>query len=193
MSSMNLREAARVRILDFDIETRKVGFFEAGPFSPDGCEPITIAASWVGEKKVHVWLQPEHTLPEMLSRFRDLYMEADMVTGHYCTKFDLPILNGSLFEHRLPLLPERLCVDTKTHLVKLAGLSKSQENLGAMLGLAEQKFHMNDYRWRGAARLDPSGVDLGRRRAVSDVRQHKTMRLALADAGALKPPRVWAP
>ena len=45
---LRLRETGRLRILDFDIETRKVGFFQAGKFSPDGCEPTAIAAMKVG-------------------------------------------------------------------------------------------------------------------------------------------------
>ena len=192
-STMRLRKNGTLRILDFDIETRRVGFFTAGKFGPDGCEPIAIAASWVGERAVHVWLQPEHTIPEMLAGFVELYTAADMVTGHYVRKFDLPILNGSLFEHGLPLLEDKLVSDTKTDLVTKAGISASQENLGAMLALADSKYHMNDHRWRQAARLSPAGVEEARKRVVADVRQHKKLRVALIAAGALKPPTEWRP
>lgn len=190
---MELRKAGKLRILDFDVETRRVGFFQGGHFAPDGCEPITIAASWVGESRIHIWLQPEQSLTEMLIGFADLYDQADLVTGHYIRKFDLPILNAAMFEHGLPFLPPRRVCDTKADLVTMAGLSKSQENLGALLELADQKFHMNDHRWRGASRLAPEGVALARKRASSDVKQHKQLRVALGRAGALKPPRVWSP
>lgn len=190
---MRLHEVGKLRILDFDIETRRVGFFTAGKFSPDGCEPTAIGASWVGEKQVHAWLQPESSVPEMLQAFRVLYDEADIVTGHYVRKFDLPILNGAFLEHGLLLLPGKLVCDTKVDLVTKAGISASQENLGAMLSLADSKYHMNDHRWRASTRLEPAGIAEARRRVVADVRQHKTLRLALLQAGALRPPSRWTP
>jgi DNA polymerase elongation subunit (family B) len=193
VKTLKLRSVGALRILDFDIETRKVGFFQAGKFSPDGCEPTAIAASWVGEKKVSAWLQPELSVPEMLAEFVRLYDQADLVTGHYVRKFDLPILNGALLEHGLPLLSEKRVCDTKCDLVTKGGLSSSQENLGAMLKLADSKYHMNDHRWRASTRLDPAGIEEARKRAVSDVRQHKQLRLALLAAGALRPPREWRP
>lgn len=190
---MRLRKTGTRRILDFDIETRRVGFFTAGKFGPDGCEPIAIAASWIGEKHVHAWLQPECSVPEMLTAFVDLYDQADMVTGHYVRKFDLPILNGSLLEHGLPLLTEKLVSDTKTDMVTKGGISASQENLGAMLALADSKYHMNDHRWRQAARLSADGIDEARNRVIADVRQHKLLRAALLTAGALRHPTRWRP
>lgn len=188
---MRLRERGRLRVLDFDIETRKVGFHSGGKFGPDGCEPTAIAACWVEEKSVRVKLLPEQTPTEMLAWFRELYDQADLVTGHYVRKFDLPILNGAMLEHGLPLLGQKLVSDTKQDLEAFSGLSKSQENLAGMLGLAEGKFHMADFRWRPATRLDPDGVPLARKRAASDVRQHISLRAALSAAGALRPPRVW--
>lgn len=190
---MRLHRTGTLKVLDFDIETRRVGFHSAGKFGPDGCEPIAVAASWLGEARVHVWLQPETGVPDMLAAFHDLYDQADMVTGHYVLKFDLPILNGALLEHGLPLLGPKLVSDTKTHLVTRAGLSASQENLGAMLALADSKYHMNDHRWRQAARLSPDGIEEARKRVVADVRQHKRLRAALITAGALRPPAEWRP
>ena len=189
-----LRPARKLRVLDFDIETRLVGFYEAGRFKPKGSEPTAIAASFVGERKVHVWLQPEASVAEMLGWFVPLYDQADIVTGHYIRKFDLPILNGSLFEHGLPLLdPMKLVSDTKVDLKPFEGLSKSQENLSELLELAESKYHMNDPRWRKATRLTPEGVKRARARVTGDVQQHKVLRKALLDAGVLNPPSVWKP
>lgn len=182
-----------IRILDFDIETRKVGFHNGGKFGPDGCEPITIAACWVDTMEVKVWLQPQHTLPEMLAGFLEMYDAAEMVTGHYVRKFDLPIITGALLEHGKRPLGRKLVCDTKCDLIDFAGLSKSQENLGAMLALAEAKYHMNDHRWRSSSRLDPDGVKEATVRACEDVRQHMALRSALAAAGALRAPRVWDP
>jgi DNA polymerase elongation subunit (family B) len=186
--------AKDLKILDFDIETRLVGFYEAGRFKPKGSEPIAIAASFIGSDKVDVWLQPEHSIEEMLAGFRLLYKEADIVTGHYIRKFDLPILNGAMFEYGFDLLdPMKLVSDTKTDLKPFEGLSKSQENLSELLELAESKYHMNDPRWRKATRLTPEGVKRTRSRVTGDVQQHKVLRKALLDAGVLNPPTILKP
>lgn len=181
------------KILDFDIETRLVGFFQAGKFAPSGSEPIAIACSWIGKDKVEVALRDTMEVSEMLRWFVERYDQADMVTGHYIRKFDLPILQGALMEHGLPPLSRKLTSDTKLDLITRAGLSASQENLGAMYQIAESKYHMNDARWREATRLTPEGVEQIRRRVMDDVKQHKALRLALIEAGFLGPPRSWNP
>lgn len=186
-------EGKRLRVLDFDIETRRVGFHSAGRFAPDGCEPVAIAASWADRQPVTCWMLTDHTSVEMLSGFRKLWDEADLVTGHYIRKFDLPIINGALLEHGLPLLTSKLTCDTKGDLVDRAGLSASQENLSLMLSLERDKFHMSDHNWRAVARLEPEAMLACRRRVVDDVRQHKLLRAKLTAAGALKPPRTWRP
>ena len=190
---MRLQTARSLKTLHFDIETRRVGFFSGGTFKPDGCEPIAIACSWADGKKIEVRLLGETTVVTMLVWFRGLYKEADVVSGHYIRKFDLPILNGAMLEHGLPLLPPKLVSDTQQDLTKRAGLSASQENLGAMFGLRESKVSISDHTWRGGARLDPEAMQEIRKRVVGDVRQHKELRAKLLERGALKPPRVWAP
>lgn len=182
--------------LDFDIETRRVGFHNGGRFKPDGCEPVIIAAAWSGadvEIKQLGQRWSEQSAYKMLKWFRDLYEEADILTGHYIRNFDLPILNGAMFEFGLPLLTPKLVSDTKCDLVQLAGQSLSQENLSALKELEESKFHMNDTWWRKVARLTPEGLDLATERVVTDVRQHQLLRKSLIDAGALNPPSLWKP
>jgi hypothetical protein len=57
-----------------------------------------------------VWLSPRTRRGHAPRLHQVLYNAADIVTGHYIKKFDLPILNGALFEHGLPLLdPLKLC------------------------------------------------------------------------------------
>jgi hypothetical protein len=180
-------------VLDFDIETRKVGFHTGGRWNPDGCEPTAIAFSWVGSDDIYVKLLGVDDPKEMLLFFKDHYDEADLVTGHYIRRFDLPILNGALIEHGMTPLGEKLSSDTKNDLVDFAGLSKSQENLSAMLSLAEDKYHMSDHNWRLSTRLTPEGIERARRRVMDDVKQHKQLRAALLEAGILKAPRVWRP
>lgn len=177
-----------LRVLDVDIETRLVGFHKGGKFAPDGCEPIAIAWSWGDEVTVH--LGPSK---QMLREFAKAYAEADLLTGHYVRKFDLPVLNGAMVENGLPPLGRKLVSDTKVDLVKFAGLSKSQENLAEMLELAEAKYHMSDVKWREAARLKRDGKEQTRLRVANDVIQHMQLRAALLEAGLLREPRVWAP
>lgn len=181
-----------IRLLDFDIETRKVGFHNGGRFGPDGCEPTAIAAGWSDQDQVRCWLLGVHDPVEMLTEFRKMWDRADCVTGHYILKFDLPILNAAMLENGLPLLDEKLASDTKVDLRHIAGLSQSQENLSDMLRVVdEKKFHMNDNRWRESNRLTPAGIRLAKKRATDDVRQHRALRRELIRAGALRAPRVW--
>jgi hypothetical protein len=180
------------RVLDFDIETRRIGFHSAGKFSPDGCEPVAIAASWADEEQVYVWTLRESKPYQMLANFRHLWNMAGIVTGHYIRKFDLPIINGALLEHGLPLLSPKLTQDTHGDFVRVAGMSKSQENLSLMLRTGSKKVHMADNDWRQIARLDPDAMEQCRARVKGDVIQHKQDRLALLASGALKPPKVWS-
>jgi hypothetical protein len=181
-------------ILDFDIETRKIGFHEGGRYKPDGCEPVIVAAAF-NDDDPSVWGMGETwritKYKGMVRRFRDAYEEADIVTGHYIRKFDLPIMNWAMLECGLPPLPPRRVIDTKTDLVTGAGMSASQENLGALRALEESKFHMNDVRWRMVGRLTPEGLSLARKRVRDDVVQHRALRKSLA--GWLRPPSVWNP
>jgi hypothetical protein len=182
------------RVLDFDIETRLVGFYSAGRFRPAGCEPIAIGCSWYGEDTVRSILLGESTrIPEMLEWFREFYDEATMVTGHYITKFDLPILNGACLEWGLAPLGPKLCQDTKTDLIDFEGMSKSQENLSQTLRVDAPKYHMSDADWRRATRLTPGGQKRERKRVESDVRQHKLMRERMLERGMLAPPKIWEP
>jgi DNA polymerase elongation subunit (family B) len=181
------------RILDFDIETRLVGFHSGGKFGPGGCEPTAIAWSWIGTAEVCVQLLGIHDPMTMLEEFAEVYDRADIVTGHYISHFDLPVLNGALMEHGLPLLRPKLVQDTCTGLKKRAGHSKSQENMAGMLGIPEAKQHMSDWRWRESTRLTPEGIEATRRRVVDDVIQHKALRAKLLERGLLNGPKLWTP
>ena len=193
---LDAREGKKLNVLDIDIETRKIGFHNGGRFNPDGAEPVIIALAFEGMEPEFRSLRPlwdERDAREMLAWFRGYYEAADVITGHYIRKFDLPILNGALFEWGLPLLDQKLVIDTKTDLVNLKALSLSQENLSALKRLEESKFHMPDERWRQVARLTPEGLALAQERVTKDVLQHQALRKSLTAAGALKTPSLWKP
>lgn len=191
---MKLRQVGTLRILDFDIETRRIGFHSGGKFNPDGCEPVVIAAAWE-DGDVLTWSLGtrwlERDARKMIAGFRALYEQADVVTGHYIRKFDLPILNGALMEWGMEPLPPKRTIDTKLDLLRVAGRSASQENLSSLKRLEESKFHMNDEWWRKVARLTPEGLALAHRRVVDDVKQHQALRIGLA--GWLRPAKEWTP
>lgn len=176
------------RVLDFDIENRPLSYL-GSDFTT--AEVTAIAWAWAGSQDVTVRLLGERNLPDILSEFVKVYRHADMVTGHYITGHDLPMVNGALMECRMAPLPDKLVQDTKTHLIRSKGLSLSQESLGAMFRLDHQKVQMNQHKWRAANRLTAAGLAEVRQRVVGDVRQHMALRLELVAAGYLAPPRMW--
>ena len=187
---MNFKVARTLKVLDWDIENRPLSYLGMDFTTSD---ITSIAASWVGESHVHVWLLGPQTTEEILTEFVKLYDEADIVTGHYIRNHDLPIVNGALIEARLPTLKQKLTSDTKNDLVRRKGISASQESLADMLDVPAPKVQMNQGKWRAANRLTPEGIEETRRRVVGDVKQHKQMRVKLVEAGLLGPPRMWHP
>ncbi len=176
------------RILHFDIENRPLSY--GGSDFTFG-EITAIAASWSDQKKIHCWVLGESEPIDMLSEFRDLYDEADLVTGHYIRAHDLPAIQGSLMEYEMELLGPKLTSDTCSDLKKRKGISKSQESLAAMYGLSAPKHHMTQTEWREANRL--KRLDYTKKRVRADIVQHKELRARLIDAGALKENRIWVP
>jgi hypothetical protein len=183
-----------LKVLDLDIENRPLSYWYDG--NPTA-EITAIAWSWCGTDVVKcMLLQPDDlqgSTLKMLEAFYSAYQKADIVTGHYIRRHDLPIINGALLENKLPLLTPKLTHDTKNDLVRRDGLSMSQEALGAMYALDAPKYHMTQQAWRDANRLTPAGLRLTRRRVSDDVRQHKELYRVLQLHGALKPPRTWRP
>lgn len=180
----------QLKILDFDIENRPLSYLGMD-FTT--AEITAIAWSFGTKQKCHVRLLGRDDPIDILQDFVAAYNEADMVTGHYIRKHDLPIINGALMEMKLPLLTPKLSSDTKIDCLRAGGISKSQESLGAMLGLKAPKVHMNQHDWRSANRLLADSIKLAEGRCVGDVRQHQQLRLAMIEAGMLGPPRVWRP
>ena len=179
-----------LRILDFDTEARPLSWY-GGEWVTK--EVTAIAAQYVGEKRMYCWALGETDSLTMLKGFRQLYDAADIVTGHYIVGYDLPVLNGAMLEFGLPPLEPKLTQDTKTGLMRFSGLSKSQENLGALLGLKHPKIGMNQATWREANRLTQRGIRLTKQRVKGDVRQHMELREELLRRGMLAPPRLWQP
>ena len=178
-----------MRVLDFDIENRPLSYLGAD-FTT--AEVTAIAWAWDHDPdNVAVRLLGEDDLRTILEDFMVDFARADMVTGHYITGHDLPMLNGALMECGMAPLPDTLVQDTKTHLIRSKGLSLSQESLGAMFRLDHQKVQMNQSKWRAANRLTPAGLAEVRQRVTGDVRQHLSLRRELLAHGYLSAPKAW--
>jgi hypothetical protein len=181
--------ARPLRILDFDCEARPLHWIASDYVSK---ELTAIAWAWVDQpEEVSVRLLGQVEPEAMLQAFCDAYHQADIVTGHFIRGYDLPMINGALTEYGMPALEDKLAQDTKLDLVKRQGLSNSQENIGAMLGLSHPKIKMDQQRWRTANRLHTQGFALTRERVIGDVKQHIEMRRRLLELGYLGPARLW--
>ncbi len=188
---MKIRQTTKaLKVLDFDIENRPLSYWYDGNCT---AEVTAIAWSWIGSDEVECVLLGELSVRQMLEKFLLVYDKADMVTGHYIRRHDLPIINGALMELKMPTLTAKLSHDTKNDLIKRDGLSMSQESLSAMYGLDSAKHHMTQQAWRDANRLTPEGLKLTRKRVKDDVVQHKELYATLKKHNVLKPPRVWRP
>lgn len=181
---------AKPKVLDFDIENRPLSYL-GNDYTTS--EITAIAASFGPSEPMYCWLLGRDEPEVMLGRFVQLWDEADVVTGHYILMHDIPIINGALLEYGMPVLSPKLVSDTKVHLIKSKGVSKSQESLAAMLGIEFPKVHVGQLEWREANRLTPAGLALTEMRVTGDVRQHMAMRQELVNRNLIRPPRPWTP
>lgn len=189
---LSVKTTGKLRVLDFDIENRPLSYWLDDRPTAD---VTAIAWSWIGSRQVDVAVQSldDTSTGDMLAEFAEVYMAADVVTGHYIRRHDLPILNGAMVEFGFLPLDGKLASDTKMDLYRWKDLPQSQEYLSAMFGLSRPKHHMSQHEWREANRLTPSGIELTKQRVVKDVQQHKQLRAHLIGAGALGPPQLWSP
>jgi hypothetical protein len=193
-----------LRVMTFDLENRPLHY--AG-FEWTSAEVTAMAWSWGDPAQVFVMLLNadghfEYYLPgemvptlmdpdQALKHVRQLMKDADVVTGHYIRKHDLPMLNGACIELGVEPLPTLLVCDTKEDLVKRKDFSVSQENLAAAFGLKNPKHSMSQAQWRTANRLTREGIAGARTRVVSDVLQHMELRAELVRRKLLRAPRNW--
>src|SRR5688572_8235916 len=79
-----------LRVLDFDIENRPLSYL-GSDFTT--AEVTAIAWAWCDSPEdVTVYLLGEHELSFILTSFVEAYRQADLVTGHYITGHDLPMV-----------------------------------------------------------------------------------------------------
>ena len=180
--------AAEFLTLTFDIENRPLSYW-----IPDRPTAEITAIAWSFGGLIEVVLLGRDDPRWMLERFSEAYAAANMVTGHYIRKHDLPIINGALMEYGMPGLTPKLTHDTKLDMVKKADIPATQEFLCEMLDISLPKVHMTQANWREANRLTTIGLEKTFARVTGDVAQHMLLRPAMIAAGWLKAPRVWRP
>jgi hypothetical protein len=187
---MRVLKRRPLRILDFDTECRPMHYSEFRAES----QMTGVAWSWVGSDDVEcvVLNQDLSNEDSMLAQFMLAYEQADMVTGHYIRKHDLPLLVDHCVRAGFVLPSAKLVQDTMVT-AKVKGLGKSQENLATTFGLAAEKHHMCGASWRVANALTPEGQAGTRKRVIDDVIQHKALREELLRRGMLKTPKLWRP
>lgn len=197
---LSLAETGTLRILDFDCECRPMAFYGGDWVTKEITaiawrfvdEPEESTKAWLLTPS-KTWKQHQEKKRRGMREFLRAYDSADMVTGHYIRGFDLPLVNGTLIRLGMAALSSKLTHDTKGDLIRLGGMSKSQQNLGATLELTHKKESMNTMLWEVANSLVEEGRQETLRRVVGDVNQHIEFREALLQRGALAPPKVWSP
>ena len=182
------------RVLTFDFEARPIAFY-GGDYVT---KQITAVASAyiddpVGTLEDRVLTKDARSFRRMLKHIVARFEEADVLVGHYIRGFDLPLLNANLFHEGLPLLGRLEAIDTKGGLPKMHGISKSMENLGATLGLHNEKVQMNTEKWWQANTLTLDGIEEARTRVRGDVLENAELFGELLSRGALAAPKVWDP
>jgi hypothetical protein len=189
--------AVEPRVLDFDVECRPLAWYGGDWVTK---QPTAIAWKWVGSDgppEVMVIGESDRSslvLEEeaaMLLAFKEAYDQADMVTGHYIRGFDLPTLQGAFMRLGLPLLGDKDTHCTKEDLLKVSGVSKSMENLGATFELEHPKIPMNTAKWAAGNMLLPHGIEMTRERVLGDVEEHLELRQMMLDRGYIGPVKEW--
>ena len=181
----------KIKILDFDIENRPLSYWI--PDQPTA-EITAIAYCWSDDLgSLRVTQLGVDDPVDMLEDFIERYNEADMVTGHYIRRHDLPIINGALMEYGIPKLSPKLTCDTRVDLIKKLGIPATQEYLCEILGITIQKEHMTQHDWRKANRLLEKGLERSRKRVTNDVLQHMLLRVEMVKLNWLSQPKMWMP
>lgn len=196
---MQLTPKRDIRILDLDVECRPMAWY-GGDWVTKEITAIAWRFTDESESQTRCWLlTPSRTWAEHMSKrrrgmqafLRD-YNEADMVTGHFIRGFDLPLINATCMRLGLPPLPAKDAHDTKNDLIRMSGLSKSQENLAAYFDLKVEKQKMNAHLWEVGNSLVEEGRRETERRVVGDIQQHIAFREELIARHALMPAKEWS-
>jgi DNA polymerase elongation subunit (family B) len=199
---MLLTEERKLRILDFDFESKPLWFWWDKPTAV-----ITAVSHMesVGGVPNHDSLtttvaphDSREAYAEWIAAVAAVLTGADLLTGHNIDRFDLPLLQAQLMRCGLPSLPPLQTQDTM-RLPKKRDMSASQESLinyAALkavcpIGMPIYKHHLSIPEWEDSAM--GWNNDLLIERPMSDVHGHVHLREVLIEKGYLSPARAWKP
>lgn len=170
----------------------KVLFYdiEATDLSAGFGEMICFGYSWMHESQVHVRNMYDyegwHDLPVedrdlyLLQDIDDLFEEADVIVGHYSTKYDLPFIQTRRLIHGLPLLPVPIHIDTWKLSKNYLKLNNNRmKTIAEGLRLDERKGGVSLLTWRRAKAHDLQAMKDISIYNLQDVRTQKAMGIAL--------------
>ena len=175
-----------LRGLAFDIENMP------GTYGPgDYTHPKVTALGWqfLDRKRPHSFCFNRRDSGDMaadVEKFRLEWDAADFVLGHNIRRHDVKILNGLYTSLGLPLLAPKRMVDTYLDQPKMAGLSRSLENLAARWDCPIKKMHLSEYDWERAYDGIPKAVSLMKKRVETDVSISIWLYWKLVEKGLLK-------
>lgn len=183
-----------LRILGFDIENKPLAYLGEG-FTT--AKITAIAACWADQpKSMTYWWIPmgkDNEAIRVLESFRELYNQADIVTGHYIRKHDLPHINGAMMRYGLAPLDQKNTIDTKSDWFRKKDISAKLENLLKYYGIPHSKAHISAAEWEAANDGDMRGLKKLKQRCVGDVRAQLALYKKMATLGHLSASKVWRP
>ena len=175
-----------LRGLVFDIENMPGTY---GPADYTHPKITAVACGFLDGKRSMDWCFNRRNEDDMRTgcqHFQTFWDMADFVVGHNIRRHDRKILDGFFTSLGLPLLSRKKMVDTYLDQPKMAGFSRSLENLAARWGCPIQKLHLSEYDWERAYDGVPEGVTLMRKRVISDVQINTWLYHELVARGLLK-------
>lgn len=183
---MKWRTLRAFRGLAFDIENMP-GTYGPGDYTHP--KLTALACQFIDGEFTFAWCfnrrEPER-MAEQVDEFRAAWEKADFVVGHNIRRHDMKLLDGFCVSLGIPLLPRRRMVDTYLDQPRMAGFSRSLENLAARWECPEQKIRLSEYDWERAYDGIPGAVELMRQRVISDVRISIWLYHELVKRGLLK-------
>ena len=174
------------RGMAFDVEN-KPGTYGPGDYTHP--KVTAVGCQYVDSDDGLAWCLERDDVDGMrqgAEEFRALWDAADFVLVHNIRRHDRKILDGLYTTLDLELLAPKRMVDTYLDQPKMAGLSRSLENLAARWGCPEQKMSMSEVDWEQAYDGVPAGVEKMRERVLSDVRINLWLYRELLERGLLR-------
>lgn len=162
-------KSSPIRLLCFDIEN-KPGTYGGGDYTFP--KVTALAGRFLDGGPVQSWCltrsKPKRMVRDIRA-FREMWDAAEIVMGHNIRRHDVKILNGLYTSLDEPVLEPKRMVDTYSDQPKMAGISRSLENLCARWGCPVEKVHMPEHVWEQAYDGVPEAVARMKLRCETDV------------------------